>query len=300
MKMHEKNKVIAHFDNVLHHLYINPLEKCNLACKICYTRKTAPILSEKQILDFVERYNREIEVKVITFCGGEVFALSYFSHLVNVLTARGIFIQIITNGTIDKLDQFDDPNKVNLIVSLDGLEEYHDKNRGKGNFKKSTAFLSKAKVAGFHTEVFSIVTRQNFAQLDAFESFLERELGIIEVTYHPRKPFSYLDMHPVSNIKGEEKGFDFLTKEELGKLMLTKKTFPPRELGCYQISLASDGSVYGCCEGFDKIGNINTLITHLIDVFRKRIKGPCLGCSQVGFMCGGTPSDYIKNHDCFS
>ena len=279
--------ISAHTDNVLHHLYINPLEKCNLKCKICYTKKTAPILKEEEILDFVERYNETHEVKVITFCGGEVFALAYFPHLVNTLTKKGIFVQIITNGTIDKLDEFDDPNKVNLIVSLDGLEEYHDANRGEGNFKKSIAFLSKAKTLGFHSEIFSIVTKQNLKHIDAFESSLKKE-GSIDVTYHPRKPMTYLNIHPVSKIVGEITGFDFLEKREIQKLMMTKKTFPPKELGCYQISLVSDGTVYGCCEGFEALGKIGDNIPDLIAKLKGKIGGPCLGCVQPGFLCGLT------------
>lgn len=270
----------------LHHIYINPLEKCNLKCKICYTKKTSPILKEEEILTFVERYDKEIEVKVITFCGGEVFTLSYFPHLINTLIKRGIFIQVITNGTVDKLDQLEDPNKINLIVSLDGLEPYHDKNRGKGNFKKSIMFLTKAKTMGFHTEIFSIVTKQNLIQIKEFEKEMNRLFGNIDITYHPRKPIEYLNMHPVSNVEGVIKGFDFLDKKELLKLMLTKKTFPPKELGCYQIALVSDGTVYGCCEGFEALGKIHDPILQLISKLKSKIKGPCLGCSQVGFMCG--------------
>ena len=115
---------------------------------------------------------------------------------------------------------------------------------------------------------------------------MQKRFGNVEITYHPRKPTSYLHMHPISNIKGEVEGFYFLTKEELIKLMLTKKTFPPKDLGCYQIALVSDGTVYGCCEGFEKIGNINTSIKHLIKAFKRRIGGPCFGCSQPEFMCG--------------
>ena len=281
-----KHDISAHTDNVLHHLYINPLEKCNLKCKICYTKKTAPILTEKETLDFVERYNKTLEVKVITFCGGEVFALSYFPHLVNTLTQKGIFIQIITNGTIDKFDEFDDPNKVNLIVSLDGLEEYHDKNRGKGNFQKSMAFLEKGKKMGFHIEIFSIVTKQNLKCINSFESFLQKELGAIDVTYHPRKPMTYLNIHAVSKIVGEITGFDFLEKKEIQRLMMTKKTFPSKEFGCYQISLVSDGTVYGCCEGFEALGKIGDSIPQLISKLKSKIGGPCLGCVQPEFLCG--------------
>ncbi|PIV70764.1 hypothetical protein COW57_03475, partial [Candidatus Roizmanbacteria bacterium CG17_big_fil_post_rev_8_21_14_2_50_39_7] len=53
----------SHLSKVLHHLYINPLEKCNLKCKICYTKKTDPILTEKQILNFVDRYQKAYELK---------------------------------------------------------------------------------------------------------------------------------------------------------------------------------------------------------------------------------------------
>lgn len=276
----------AHFSDVLHHIYINPLEKCNLKCKICYTKKTDPILSEKDILDFIERYGKECEVKIITFCGGEVFALPYFTHIINTLTEQGIFIQTITNGTIDKLSEIRHPNLNNLIVSIDGLEEYHDLNRGVGNFKKSITFLKNARALGFHTEIFSIVTKQNYKKIDLFEAFLQKEIGEISVTYHPRKPPAYLTHHPISNIEGETKGFDYLSKKELIEIMKTRTVFPPKELGCYQIALASSGVIYGCCEGYRPIGKIGDGISILFANLKARIGGPCLGCSQTEFMCG--------------
>jgi sulfatase maturation enzyme AslB (radical SAM superfamily) len=286
--------VQSHLNQVLHHLYINPLEKCNLKCKICYTRKTSPILSKKEILDFIDRYQQEHELQTITFCGGEVFALSYFPTLVNKLTDEGIFVQIITNGTIDKTDKLTRPNSVNLIVSLDGLEDYHDANRGTGNFRKSINFLQKAQEKGFHTEIFSIITQQNLKQIDVFEAYLQKHLRNIPVTYHPRKPPSYLMHHPVSNIVGETNGFDFLTQDEMKQVMKERNVFPPQDLGCYQIALMSDGTVYGCCEGITPLGQMDDDITFLTDQLRKRLTqwentnniDGCLGCSQPDFVCG--------------
>ena len=237
-------------------------------------------------MDFVNRYQKAYELKIITFCGGEVFALPYFPHLVNTLTSRGIFVQTITNGTIDLLEKLSHPNLNNLIVSIDGLEQYHDSNRGAGNFKKSIDFLKKAQKRGFHTEIFSIVTKQNYAQIDLFELYLKKEIGKIDVTYHPRKPPSYLTHHPISNIEGEVKGFDYLEKKELISLMNTKTVFPPKELGCYQVALASSGVIYGCCEGYRPIGKMTDEIADLFLALKKRIGGPCLGCSQTEFMCG--------------
>lgn len=169
-----RKSIETHLNLVLKHLYINPLEKCNLKCRICYTRKTSPILTEKEIIDYVSRYLKVVPLQTITFCGGEVFTLDYFPKLINKLTAEGIFVQIITNGTIDKLDEFEKANFVNLIVSLDGLETYHDKNRGEGNFEKSIKFLKKAHLLGFHTEIFSIITRQNIDEIDVFEEYVNK------------------------------------------------------------------------------------------------------------------------------
>jgi len=66
-------QIKQHLNQALKHLYINPLEKCNLRCKMCYTRKTNPILTEKEIIDFVNKYQKTQSLKIITFCGGEVF-----------------------------------------------------------------------------------------------------------------------------------------------------------------------------------------------------------------------------------
>ncbi|OGG11678.1 hypothetical protein A2Z00_00085 [Candidatus Gottesmanbacteria bacterium RBG_13_45_10] len=284
-----------HVQTVLKHLYINPLERCNLRCAICYTKKTDPILPKETILAFIHKYKKVHTLASVTFCGGEVFTLPYFPGLVNTLTAEGIFVQIITNGTIDRLHEFSQPNAMNIIVSLDGLETYHDANRGKGNFAKTTNFLKKSLQAGFHAEIFSIVTKQNIADLDEFENYLTTFLGQkISVTYHPRKPLAYLMHHPTSNIVGTVKGFDFLAPREMVQLLKERKTFPPKKLGCYQIALMSDGRVYGCCEGVTSIGTIDddveTLFQHLysrLNLWEKtNPQDRCLGCTSPDFVCG--------------
>jgi enolase len=42
----------------LESIYISPLEGCNLTCKYCYTHKTSDVLSNQQILDFVDQYQK--------------------------------------------------------------------------------------------------------------------------------------------------------------------------------------------------------------------------------------------------
>lgn len=280
---------------MLKHIYINPLEKCNLKCKICYTRKTAPILSNESILRFIDNYRKVHALESVTFCGGEVFALTSFPTLLNEVTKRGVFSQVITNGTLDQLDLIDQPNAVSLIVSLDGLPDYHDSNRGEGMFAKSLSFMKKAKALGFHLHVFSIVTRQNVSKIDEFEAHLADELGEpVEITFHPRKPPAYLLHHPVSNIVGEVSGFDFLEPKEFIELLRTRKTFPPKDLGCYQVAVMSDGRVFGCCEGITPLGMMDNEISFLTEQLEDRLEkwsktsklANCLGCSQPEFVCG--------------
>jgi len=289
------NRLIQkHLNQVLQHLYINPLEKCNLHCKICYTKKTNPILTKKQVIDFINKYQKTQPLKMITFCGGEVFTLKYFPALVNYLTKMGIFIQIITNGTINRLKEFNNPNSVNLIVSIDGLEKYHDQNRGEGSFKKSFLFLKNARDLGFHTEIFSIVTKENFNMIDDFEKYIEKKIGGVQITYHPRKPPTYLTAHPISNIVGLTENFNYPTQQQLTDLYKKKTVFPPNNLGCYQIALMSDERIYGCCEGTVPIGNIKDSIPKLINSLTAKLITwqnnskdlSYLGCSQPDFVCG--------------
>lgn len=274
------------FAETLSHLYVNPLEKCNLHCKMCYTRKHGNSLGNKQILDFIGRYSSKIKVKTVTFCGGEVFILKDFPGLVNKLTSQDIFVQIITNGTIDRLSEFIHPGSINMIVSLDGLRKYHDANRGRGNWQKSVNFLKKAIKMGFHTEVFSIATKENLPEIEEFEEAAALLMGKnIPITYQPRKPISYLQKHPISNIVGQKEGFSFMSYDERLKLGRKRKIFPPLNFGCYQISLMSDGYVYGCCEGTRPLGKIDDDIGVLLENLKNRLNKK-LGCIEDNFRCG--------------
>lgn len=285
-------------------LYISPLDKCNLNCKICYTQKTANFLSQEQILDFVGRFRQQNALETITFCGGEVFLLDWFPNLLNQLTAQSLLVEIITNGTIDRLNEITKPNLVNLIISLDGVKNDHDLNRGQGNFERTWKFLLKAIELGFHFEIFTVVTTHNFDHLDQFEAWLTRQLGNLPaITYHPRKPLKYLENHPVDNLMEEEKKsdqFGFLSFQQMTQLSQTRKVFPPSNLGCHQLSLISDGSVCGCCEGFTCLGVISDPIDSLMHRYTKNIQQPpacskhCKGCAEPNFACGIIPSQLKK------
>lgn len=292
----------------LNHLYLTPLEQCNLNCKICYTQKTKAQLTFEELAEFIDRYRQflassdlESVLETVTLCGGEIFLLSWITDFINNLTAQNIIVEIITNGTINRLAEINQPNLVNLIVSLDGLPKDHDHNRGQGNFDKSFKFLQTAIQLGFHVEIFSVITGYNFDHIQQFEQYLQDKLGFLpDITYHPRKNKQYLAQHPISNIVGTSTEFAFLTSDQLQKLAKTKTIFPPLNLGCHQLAVMSDGNVYGCCEGMTVLGKMSDDIAKLVKNYQQSIKTPagfcqhnCQGCSESDFVCG-IAQQYVK------
>ncbi len=260
--MNLSKKIISSLENI----YISPLELCNLNCKYCYTKKTKNILSNKQIISFVRRYNHYLQsrnhiflkalnvvthsqrekkwdetlrLKSIIFCGGEVFTLKNFPRLINKLNSMKIFVSIITNGTIDKLDKIKEPRNCQLIVSFNGPENIHDANRGTANFAKSKKFVEHALKLGFPVEIFYLITKDSYPfkdKLNIFnlnKTYLTDRLGSLT----PRQVKYIRDNYPV---------------------------FPPKNFGCSQLSLQSDGKFYGCCESLKPIGSLSDPISKIL------------------------------------
>ena len=223
-------------------IYISPLELCNLACLYCYTNKTKSILTNQQILDFVANYQKLTPLTSIIFCGGEVFTLPKFPELINQLQEQNIFISVITNGTVDKLDQISQPHNCQLIVSFDGPEAIHDQNRGVGNFAKSQAFVQKALKLGFPVEIFYLITKDSYPYKDSLDILGQHK--------------TYLTDRLGS-----------LTKDQVKDIRQNYPCYPPRDFGCNIFSLQSDGKFYGCCETTKSIGNLADPLDQVIQKY---------------------------------
>ena len=279
----------------LENIYISPLELCNLNCRDCYTNKTKNILSNQQILDFVEKYNsflkkdfkdtifydiergdtfaehkklisRNLKLKSILFCGGEVFTLPNFPDLVNTLIQKDIFITIITNGTVDCINKIDSPKNCQLLVSLDGPKEIHDQNRGSGNFDKTINFINSALQNGFPVEIMFLITKDSYSYKDSFDVFS------LPKTYLTDRRFS-------------------LTNSQTLDIKKNYQTFPNNNFGCFQLSLQSSGIITGCCESSLRLGTINDDPSTYVANFIKSLSicskcQKCGGCCDHDFLCG--------------
>jgi hypothetical protein len=263
----------------LESIYISPTEICNLNCRYCYTHKTPNILSNQQILDFIKKYNsylrsKNYDLKSIIFCGGEVFLLPDFPQLINTLIDKDIFITIITNGTIDRLDEIHQPANCQILVSLDGPKEIHDQNRGTGNFAKSIKYIKHAQKLGFPVGIMFLVTKDSYPFKDSFDIF-----GL---------PKTYLTDRKMS-----------LTNDQCLDIKIHYPTFPAKNFGCYQLSLQSTGDITGCCESSKILGKITDNPKIYISNFEKSLSAclkcqKCGGCPDPNYLCG-YPQEFNKN-----
>ena len=260
--------------SALENIYISPLEACNLHCRACYTTKTKDILSNQRILDFINKYNKFLQenfentffLKSILFCGGEVFTLPDFPKLVNTLIQQGLFITLITNGTIDRLNEIDNPQNCQLLVSLDGPKEIHDQNRGEGNFDKSIEYIKHTQKLGFPVEIMFLVTKDSYPYKDSFDIF--------------NLPKTYLTDRQMS-----------LSKDQLLDIKHHYPTYPSKNFSCFQLSLQSSGTITGCCESNLSLGKINDNPQVYISNFIKLLSTcsncqKCNGCCDPNYLCG--------------
>lgn len=276
--------------SALENIYISPLEGCNLNCRLCYTKKTAKILENQNILNFINRYKKAINLKSIIFCGGEVFRITNLPELINELTQIKLFVTIITNGTIDRLAEIKDPQNCQLLVSLDGPKKIHDKNRGEGNFQKTIDFIKKAVALGFPVEIMFLITLESYPYRNSFPQFVNLLINnSVKVNYLTQKISFYTQNHPLAN----SQKVSGLTPSQIVDIKKNYPSIPPKNFGCFQLSLQSNGRLYGCCESPVPIGKITDSVKIIINNFKKSLQGcqkcgnkNCSGCCQPNFLCG--------------
>ena len=131
-------------------------QNCNLRCSYCtysgayeyqrtHSGKTMSLSLIKKAVDFVMLRSREVKSLAIGFYGGE--PLLEFENIRACITyikenyeGRIINYTITTNGTIfnDEIAKFLTKNNFDVVISIDGPRELHNKNRvyqgGEGSF----------------------------------------------------------------------------------------------------------------------------------------------------------------------
>lgn len=277
-------------------LWITFGNDCNLRCKYCcYKMRSVEMIEIPDYLSFIQRVTHHIESKlhqtpILDICGwGEVFHYDGFVDILNALDKdKYEYINITTNGTnLQAIDKIENIEKLFFTVSVDAPEDFHDKNRGKGNFRKTISFIKKLQRLGVkNISINNIIGRSNCGKVSEIISYFNSELGISKICFNTMLKNIRTTEHIRKDYNPEN---ELLTEADYSDLFLNHSEYFTKEYslpdrqdlddhGLY-LSLRPDGSVTNCCEGVVKIGNYLEPVEVLFDRLKKsKHCGLCGNC----------------------
>ncbi|MDJ0673874.1 MAG: nif11-class peptide radical SAM maturase 3 [Calothrix sp. MO_167.B42] len=130
--------------------------KCNLACSHCGSRAgnaRTKELSTEEALDLVQQM-AEVGIKEVTLIGGEAFLRPDWLEIAQAITKAGMLCGMTTGGygiSLETAQKMKAAGIRTVSVSIDGLEETHDRLRGrKGSWKYAFKTMSHLKEVGIY------------------------------------------------------------------------------------------------------------------------------------------------------
>ena len=147
-------------------------EGCNLKCAFCDLWQNFQNMDVQNRLIPLLDEAVSIGTKTLVITGGEPFIHPDLFDAVAAAKARGLAVNITTNGTLinKRWDELMASGVDSLSFSIDGMRASHDELRGqKGAFKRTTAALNRIRREAPHisTSVYCVVTNKNVGELTA-------------------------------------------------------------------------------------------------------------------------------------
>jgi uncharacterized protein len=310
-------------------LQIAPTMNCNFSCFYCFEgeNKFSSQMDnnvEDAIVLYLKRHKKK-NISIVWFGGEPLLGFNNMISISQKLKAEEIDFNsnIITNGSLFNskiIAQLNELNLTHIQISLDGINETHDKRRffknGYGSFEK---ILSNINNIMQHTSIpvyiQTTVDKSNIqAYHDVLHYFNEHYSEYIGkqlfINYNPVLNRTDFDNKGVCFNGDEEFCFlvDLISLNEKHKMLprLPEKSLPCmyRSENCYAIDPA--GYVYKCIEHLGNkrfaIGNIlqkNISVTKLAkSAFEENPfdDEECINCNVFPVCGGGCPLDRIKNN----
>jgi len=159
----------------------NMTRRCNLRCVHCYARSEDISydneLNREQSLKMIDDL-AEFGVPVILFSGGEPLVHPRLAEYAEYAVKKGMRAVISTNGTLITAEKAKVLKEIGLSyvgISLDGLEETHDKFRGlKGAFKKAMQGIKNCQKAGIKVGLRFTINKRNVHEIPGIFDLLEK------------------------------------------------------------------------------------------------------------------------------
>jgi radical SAM protein with 4Fe4S-binding SPASM domain len=168
----------------------NVTRACNLSCIHCYASATpGPAeneLNRQESLDLITHL-ADFGVPVILFSGGEPLSSPHIFELIDEAVKKGMRAVLSTNGlllTEDKAKLLKDIGLSYVGLSLDGLEESHDRMRLKpGAFKGVLTAIRTSLSAGLKVGLRLTMTKSNLLDISGIFDLMARE-GIPRICFY--------------------------------------------------------------------------------------------------------------------
>jgi radical SAM protein with 4Fe4S-binding SPASM domain len=165
----------------LRYLELQITDACNLRCRHCYIDDSGGSeLAPSQVRDLLVEFEGMQGLRVL-ITGGEPLLHSKFEEINEMLPDFFLRKVLFTNGMLLKKGHLKSLKVDEIQVSIDGLEQAHDKLRGNGTFTCSMDAIRHALDAGLDVSVSTMVHRENLNDFDGMER-LFKDMGVKDWT----------------------------------------------------------------------------------------------------------------------
>jgi len=260
---------------VLEELDLYLTDKCNLHCDFCsvQTNKMSNEISFPKIKDIILEA-KKYGLEELHLTGGEPTLRNDLEGIVSFAALHGLNVRLITNGTLlsrRRLEKLVDCGLKSIMISLDGMEDYHNAVRGEASYEKILQTIYNAIALDMLVRVNSVAWLNNQNEIMQLANFLN-EIGVHVYSIFLGSPLGYAKKHkgniinPLTwrkfNLSLQEIALsqNYKTKivVEKGFLYPDEQTFDRNHLqgrgrGCYDITnyydyllIRSNGDVYPC------------------------------------------------------
>ena len=172
---------------------------CNMACKMCYVRKTkeeqekiAPLCTAKEWLE-LGKTAREQGMLYLLLTGGEPFLRPDFQEILSGLHRMGLLISINSNGTLideETVEWMNETPPVRINITLYGAsdETYARLCGNPKGFTQTARAIRLLKEAGIQVKINCSVTPYNVDDLEGIYAFAREEGLLVQATSYMFPP----------------------------------------------------------------------------------------------------------------
>ena len=150
---------------------------CCFSCRYCGSKggkARENELTTQECLRVAEQLS-DLGCQRVSLIGGEVFMRPDWLAIVRALTERQIRVSVITNGYLfprGMITRLKEAGVESVAVSLDGLEEIHDRYRQSGSYRRADSAIDVLSGSGIPVSVITTLHSGNVPYLASFYQYL--------------------------------------------------------------------------------------------------------------------------------